>query len=237
MAKPFKRACKAHNTTNDNVENLVEKPASTSSSQSPVSSQPPKSANNNTTNNNNNNGGGGGGGGGDGDGMQVGLAYAGRGGSIAPWKSLPGSKLSWYYTWSATATSNDDGLEFIPMVWGEKSLAGLTDAEKKWPAGTKYVLSFNEPEIQPKSGGSDMSAQDGAKWHQQWVSSLSGKYQICSPAVTRGGKTWMQDWLKACDGKCQYDLVCFHYYGTDATDLISYAKVRNVSTTFSLPRR
>lgn len=35
----------------------------------------------------------------------------------------------------------------------------------------------------------------------------------------------LQDWVAACDGKCKYDFVAFHYYGTDANDLISYAKV------------
>ncbi len=35
----------------------------------------------------------------------------------------------------------------------------------------------------------------------------------------------MQSFEQACAGQCKYDIVAFHYYGTDANDLIAYAKV------------
>lgn len=33
-----------------------------------------------------------------------------------------------------------------------------------------------------------------------------------------------QDWLAACGGGCKYDFVPYHFYGTDANQLIEYTK-------------
>ena len=33
-----------------------------------------------------------------------------------------------------------------------------------------------------------------------------------------------QDWLAACGGDCRYDFVSYHYYGTNADELIQYTK-------------
>lgn len=42
-----------------------------------------------------------------------------------------------------------------------------------------------------------------------------------------------QDWLAACGGGCKFDFVPYHYYGTDASDLIEYTK--DFYNTFNKP--
>lgn len=37
-----------------------------------------------------------------------------------------------------------------------------------------------------------------------------------------------QDWVAACAGQCQYDFVPFHFYGTNANELIKYAQVSSI---------
>ncbi|EIW71947.1 hypothetical protein TREMEDRAFT_58092 [Tremella mesenterica DSM 1558] len=178
--------------------------------------------------------GGGGNGGGGAAGGAVGLAVDSSSGQLSAFKSVSGSKLSWYYNWGLSPTgSGADGLEFVPMVWGTGSTSGLAAAAKSWPAGTKYVLSFNEPDQPSSVGGSAISAGDAATAHQNWVTTLGGSYLISTPAVARGGKQWLQDWVTACAGKCKYDIVSFHFYGTDADDLITYAK--DFYSTFNKP--
>lgn len=65
-------------------------------------------------------------------------------------------------------------------------------------------------------------------------------FVIGSPAVSRGGGYWLsvrldarygtwliaQEWITACNGKCKYDFIPFHFYGTNATQLVQYAQVR-----------
>lgn len=42
-------------------------------------------------------------------------------------------------------------------------------------------------------GGSDISASDGAKYHQIiFNSTLASKYRIGAPAVARGSKWWLE---------------------------------------------
>ena len=78
----------------------------------------------------------------------VGLGWNDESGTnIESFLSVPGSKLSWYYNWALTPTSSASGLEFIPQVWGSGSIAGLKAAKPSWPAGTEYVMSFNEREL------------------------------------------------------------------------------------------
>lgn len=144
-----------------------------------------------------------------------------------------GSKLSWYYDWSVNPLSGWDELEFVPQVWSAADVTAVQGAESSWPSGTNYVLSFNEPDQSSANGGSDIDAATAATLHQQWVSSLGGDYTIASPAVARGGIQWMQDWVSACNGNCVYDIVAFHFYGTDANDLITYAQ--SFSETFNKP--
>lgn len=56
-----------------------------------------------------------------------------------------GSKLGWYYNWAVGANADSAGLEFVPMVWGESSVAGIKAESEKWE-GVTHVLGFNERE-------------------------------------------------------------------------------------------
>jgi len=53
--------------------------------------------------------------------------------------------LQWWTNWSPQAEEYP-AIEFVPMVWGNGSVPELKGAMGGWPAGTKYVLSFNERE-------------------------------------------------------------------------------------------
>ena len=75
---------------------------------------------------------------------QVGLAWTSTSGAISQFKSIAGSKLSWYYNWALTASSNDDGVPFVPQVWGSGSVSGVAAASGGWGSGITHVLSFNE---------------------------------------------------------------------------------------------
>jgi len=157
-----------------------------------------------------------------GDGCGIGWNY--DSGSKVNTLTGSGSHLSWYYGWNATPLPNMANLEFVPMVHKQADVAGIKAASAGWAAGTKYVLSFNEPDMKASVGGSDMSPSLAATEHINWVKNLGGSYIIGSPGVARGSKKWMTDWVAACGGKCKYDFVPFHWYGTKAEDMIKDAK-------------
>lgn len=176
-------------------------PAPTSTTPSPTPSTPAQSAN-----------------------PQVGIAWSSDSGSnIASFADASNSKLSWYYNWGLSSTLDAKSLEFAPMVWGSGSVGDVKSASAGW-TGVTHVLSFNEPDQSTSVGGSGISAGDAANLHQQWVSTVGGSYKIGSPAVARGGGTWLDAWFSACDSKCQVDFIPFHFYGTSAQDLITYAQ-------------
>jgi hypothetical protein len=54
-----------------------------------------------------------------------------------------GGGIGWYYSWNDVPLANTTGLEFVPMIWGPDAARAF---EGKVPAGTKYMLSFNERE-------------------------------------------------------------------------------------------
>ncbi|ORX40547.1 glycosyl hydrolase catalytic core-domain-containing protein [Kockovaella imperatae] len=165
-------------------------------------------------------------GGGGAGGAGLGINYS----SLFKAQNFPG--LTWYWNWALTPSSDTGSLEFVPNVHSASNVDGVASAAASW-TNVRYVLGFNEPDISASDGGSDIDPSTAAALHQQWVAALDGKYQIGTPAVARGGKTWMQQWLAACEGKCEYDFVPFHFYGTNAQDLISYAQ--DFYTTFQKP--
>jgi O-glycosyl hydrolase len=110
------------------------------------------------------------------------------------------------------------------MVWG-----GTFDPatlEKQVPAGTKYLLTFNEPNF-----GSEANltpAQAAALWPQIEAFAKARGMKIVSPAVNYCGSPcnetdpfmWLQKFFAACTG-CQVDYVAMHWYACTKAALTS----------------
>jgi hypothetical protein len=138
-----------------------------------------------------------------------------------------GSKVSWAYNWGQT---DDSGvaLEFVPMLWGLKD--GFPDswsanAQKAISAGSKCLLSFNEPDLGSQS---DMTPAAAAQQHIAHMNPFSGKARIGSPAITNAvgngvGINWMQQFFDACAGQCAVDFIAIHIYGVDTNTFLSHA--------------
>ncbi|KAI5449363.1 hypothetical protein NCC49_004768 [Naganishia albida] len=143
-------------------------------------------------------------------------------------KRLAGSVIGWTYDWNSVIVPGTplDKLDFVPMAWGSGSADGFARDSANFDAlGVSHLLSFNEPDQQFDVGGSSLSAQDGAKYHQMiFNSTLASKYRIGAPAVARGSKWWLEGWIRECAGGCAYDFVPLHFYGTNADDFIAYIK-------------
>lgn len=166
----------------------------------------------------------GGGGGGSSSGGKKGLSYN----DASLTNAFSGKGISWAYNWAAgPGGSILSGAEFVPMLWGEKSVGA-------WPAaaaaaiadGATHALSLNEPDHKEQA---NMDPQSAAKLHIASMNPLAGQVAIGSPAITNGAGTnplmgidWLTQWFSACAGNCKVDFVAFHWY--DSASNIAYFK-------------
>ena len=148
-----------------------------------------------------------------------------------------GTKVSWAYNWGQYDDSGTN-LEFCPMLWGLKLDFAQTwpgNAQKAIDAGSKCLLSFNEPDLGEQA---NLSPQVAAQKHIELMNPFKGKALIGSPAITNSGAAnqgidWLKQWFAACGGNCAVDFVNIHIYGVDTTTFLTH--LRNVHTAFNLP--
>ncbi|HLK38886.1 MAG TPA: glycoside hydrolase family protein [Polyangiaceae bacterium] len=146
--------------------------------------------------------------------------------ALAPSLTLPG--VTWWYNWAAQAPdAGAPSVEYVPMLWGGGSL------NQAIPAGSKYLLGFNEPNF--KSQANLTVQQAAADWPM--VEARSGGIPIGSPGVNYCGSasdssqctesaitdpfTYLKDFFAACGG-CRVDFVAVHAYVCDVTSLRGY---------------
>jgi hypothetical protein len=147
--------------------------------------------------------------------------------AIAPTASVPG--VSWWYDWSNQGTGGASGVAFVPMIWGSADLNGPI------PAGSAFLLGFNEPNFKAQS---NLTAQQAASdWPMVEALAKPLGIPLVSPAVNFCGSstdtagcsdptvtdpyTWLKDFFADCAG-CQVDAVAVHWYNCDLPSLKAY---------------
>ena len=147
--------------------------------------------------------------------------------ALAPGGSGPG--VTWWYDWSNSGTSGTPAIEFDPMIWGSGTLAGPI------PAGSKYLLGFNEPNFKAQSNLTPQQA--AADWPKVEALAQAGNVPLVSPAVNFCGSannssgcsdpavtdpyTYLKDFFASCVG-CRVDYVAVHWYNCDLPSLQAY---------------
>jgi hypothetical protein len=141
--------------------------------------------------------------------------------------SSPG--IAWWYNWAAQGSGS--GTDFVPMIWGAASLQATI------PAGSKYLLGFNEPNFKAQSNLT--VAQAVADWPQveaaaqttgagaaivspavNFCGSTSDPSQCADPAVT-DPYTYLRDFFASCSA-CKVDYIAVHWYNCDLPSLKAY---------------
>ncbi|KIX03927.1 uncharacterized protein Z518_07480 [Rhinocladiella mackenziei CBS 650.93] len=152
----------------------------------------------------------------------------------------PASPLTWYYNYSPWPSSNLTSwtTNFAPMVHGTTSAATDVDTIKAVLNGSAgvplsnspdqpgnsitHVLSFNEPDGDEDSGGSDSSPQHAAQVYIDTLLPLRSEpwnLKLSLPATTGSprGLEWLRDFNESChdiqDSGCEFDFVATHWYG------------------------
>jgi hypothetical protein len=148
-------------------------------------------------------------------------------GALAPTASAPG--VTWWYDWSNQETGGASSIAFVPMIWGTGTLNGPI------PAGSQFLLGFNEPNFKAQS---NLTPQQAATdWPKVEALAKAQGIPIVSPAVNFCGSstnssgcsdptvtdpyTWLKDFFAACTA-CEVDYVAVHWYNCDLPSLKAY---------------
>jgi len=140
--------------------------------------------------------------------------------------------ISWWYNWgdvlaSAETQHQQDGIEYVSMIWNGVDLNSVSNTISSIPQGVKYLLGFNEPNFYAQA---NMPATTAASlWPKMEQVANSRNLKIVSPAVNYcGGGCWetdpfvyLDEFFAACTN-CQVDYVAAHVYSCTADALQDY---------------
>lgn len=162
-----------------------------------------------------------------------GMAYGGD--SVADLTVLS-KGIGWWYNWSPTpeaAVKNSYqslGVAFVPMVWGGTPTATQIAAEI--PAGSQYLLGFNEPNFTSQANMTPSHA--ASLWPVLESVAQTKNLQLGAPAVnycggcvSEGGVTYSDpvaylDAFFADCKNCKVDFIPVHWYACDVSALEWY---------------
>ncbi len=140
---------------------------------------------------------------------------------------------TWYYDWSvappATLEGQLSGIEWVPMVWGGIYASDVAGIEAIIPAGSKYLLGFNEPNF--RSQANLTPAQAASMWPNLEKIATDKGLMLVSPAVnwcgdcvtgvTNDPVDWLDKFFAACPG-CRVDYIAIHSYAPGSSALAGY---------------
>ncbi|MDT5025157.1 MAG: hypothetical protein QOE61_1583 [Micromonosporaceae bacterium] len=128
-------------------------------------------------------------------------------------QALADVRASWYYNWSATRANMaaPAGVEFVPMIWGAKSVTPVVLGQAKSEGRT--LLGFNEPDLPDQANMTVAQALD--LWPQLMATGL----RLGSPAPAYGAATaggWLDQFMAGAAARgYRVDFIALHWYGTD----------------------
>lgn len=131
--------------------------------------------------------------------------------------------VSWWYNWSNRNVGVNVGIEFVPMIWNQTTVSAAL------PAGSKYVLGFNEPNFFAQANLS--ASQAASYWPDLEATAAAANVAVVSPALNYCGPAaqchgtdpyqYLKDFLAACN-HCRVDYIAIHWYNCDLPSLRDY---------------
>ncbi len=142
--------------------------------------------------------------------------------------------LSWYYDWGlAPQSSVQQGVEFVPMVWGwygdKSGRVTQTVAGLKAKLHAKYLLGFNEPD------NASQSNLPVAKALAAWPVLMAANLPLGAPAGVHADDKWMMRFMSGAKAHhYPVNFVPIHWYGMpNAQGFLAY--VRHIHELYGKP--
>ena len=150
--------------------------------------------------------------------------------------ALADSGASWFYTWSAepAGVKAPSGVEFVPMIWGEKSVT--TDALNQAKRNGDVLLGFNEPDFASQSNLSVERALE------LWPKLQATGLHLGSPAVAVGADRaggWLDRFMTGAEQRgYRVDFITLHWYGGDFRTAAAVDQLRSyIAATYQRYRK
>jgi RNA polymerase sigma factor (sigma-70 family) len=128
-------------------------------------------------------------------------------------QALDDVRAGWYYTWDASPgkVAAPAGVQFVPMIWGAKSVDQATLNRARSQGST--LLGFNEPDM---AGQANMTVEQALDlWPQLQATGM----RLGSPAVAFDGDKaggWLDRFMSGAAARgLRVDFVTLHWYGGD----------------------
>jgi hypothetical protein len=128
-------------------------------------------------------------------------------------KFLESVGAHWLYNWNiAPPQAPLPGIEFVPMIYNQRSATGEALARVK-TAGFRELLGFNEPDAKTQGNTTVEQALDA------WPKLESTGLRLGSPACVHPDNDWMTAFMKGVEQRgLRVDFICVHSYGGPGAD-------------------
>lgn len=142
------------------------------------------------------------------------------------------AEVTWGYNWGSASGGLASSFNYVPLLWGTSS--SFTDywasnAQAAIDAGSTYLMSFNEPDLDTQS---NLTPAQAASAYMTYMQPFAGKVKLGAPAVTNGGGamglTWLSEFLDACT-ECTIDFVPIHWYDSYSNTAYFQEQVANAT--------
>jgi len=125
-------------------------------------------------------------------------------------EKVQASGARWFYSWGSQPPEKVPAeVEFVPMIWGGKSVEDVArDVAAVRRTGARELLGFNEPD---QVGQSNLNVEAAlALWPQLAASGL----RLGSPGCAHPDREWMKAFMKGvAERHLRVDFVTVHSYG------------------------
>lgn len=151
-----------------------------------------------------------------------------------------GNGVGWAYNWASSSDGSlPDGVEYVPMLWGTKTITQFMSGIEALLGGhdVKYVMAFNEPDIDNQAA---LAATEAISLFKKLLTPFSGRVKLVSPCVTNSpqqnqGLSWMTEFLGGCSD-CGVGAMAVHWYGESFEDFQKFVKESiDVATKHNIP--
>lgn len=174
---------------------------------------------------------------GDDGGHEMGIPWGCDPSCIKGLKSTRRTDMVWYHHWQDGRVPDLDelGFDYTATFWGPTKWDKWNAVKAELSKGPlpKYMLAFNEPDVQ---GQSDIGPKAAAKlWMQELQPFAEKGVQVGSPQVC-WHMQWLTEFMSACHSLgCNISFIALHWYGS-WQDFDKFTKwISSVHEAFGLP--
>ena len=136
------------------------------------------------------------------------------------------TSMSWGTNWDSSpmpavgAAQGNLGYDFVPQLWGPQDVH--THFWQQNSKNATWVMGFNEPNIDIGGGGCGYLDEGTASSEYQSLlkPNQDAGQKVTSPCVSNNANEWLDTFLGKTVPHMKPDAVCFHWYGTELSELI-----------------